>query len=403
MPEMPQTIGRYQVTRALGAGAMGDVYLAEDPLLKRRLAVKTVRAHGDARELALERFKREAEISAQLNHPNVVTVYDVGEDPEAGPFLAMEFVDGTSLGRLIREGGLEIEDAIGVLIQAMRALRAAHRRAIVHRDIKPDNILLAEDGQVKLTDFGIARTMDPGLTAKGEFLGSPAYSAPELLRGEEPTPSSDRYSFAVTSFELLTGQLPHPGKTVAAVITHILQEAPVVPSFMPPRVAYIFQKALSQDPDDRYDNLPEFLMDLVDAYPLDPVIKRRVMDRFRQEDYAGDVQPARIMKARQALSQDSMPVAGSTTAAGVRSTPAPRPAITVQTGSSMKIELEPGNEAEPQRPTYRGPNPATPPPPPQKSGEDLLEPMRILKWILVLFIAGQLFWWIKGLIKGTVE
>jgi len=144
MAEVPQFIGRYQVKRTLGHGAMGTVYLAEDPVLKRQLAIKVVRAVGEERSNALERFKREAEISAQLNHPNVVIIFDVGEDPVHGPFLAMEFVEGCSLGKFVREGSLDLETRFGILIQAMRALRAAHRHAIVHRDIKPDNILVAE-------------------------------------------------------------------------------------------------------------------------------------------------------------------------------------------------------------------------------------------------------------------
>jgi len=217
MAELPGHIGRYEVKRAIGQGAMGVVFLAEDPLLKRRVAIKVVRATGEEREQALERFKHEAEISAQLNHPNIVTVYDVGEEPSLGPFMAMEFVDGNSLGRFIRDNTLELETKFGILIQAMRALRAAHRHAIVHRDVKPDNILVSEDGRVKLMDFGIAKTMAPRPEGAGEFLGSPAYSSPELLRGAEPTPSSDRYAFAVSAFELLTGQLPHPGANVAAV------------------------------------------------------------------------------------------------------------------------------------------------------------------------------------------
>ena len=194
MAEHPATIGRYEIQHVIGQGAMGVVYLAEDPLLKRRLAIKVVRAVGEEREVALERFKREAEVSAQLNHPNIVTIYDVGDEPKMGPFLAMEFVEGQSLGKHIRDGSLDPESSFNVLIQTMRALRAAHRHAIIHRDVKPDNILVGEDGRVKLMDFGIAKTMAPRLTNVGEFLGSPAYSAPELLKGAEPTPSSDRSS-----------------------------------------------------------------------------------------------------------------------------------------------------------------------------------------------------------------
>ena len=308
MTALPTSIGRYQVLRAIGRGAMGAVYLAEDPLLKRRLAVKVVLAVGEERLNALERFKREAEISAQLNHPNVVTIYDVGEEPSLGPFLAMEFVEGSSLGRLIMEGSLDLETRFGILIQAMRALRASHRLAIVHRDVKPDNILVGEDGRVKLMDFGIAKTMAPTITGSGEFLGSPAYSAPELLRGAEPTPSSDRYAFAVTAFELLTGALPHPGANVAAVITHILMEPPVIPHGMSGDVANVFRMALAQDPEDRHANLMEFLLALVDNYPLDALAHNRINELFRHDDHSGDIVPMR--RPRQLGPGQQPPAAG---------------------------------------------------------------------------------------------
>ena len=226
----PKTIGRYQISRLIGQGGMGAVYLAEDPLLKRRVAIKVVRVTGAARQQAMLRFRREAEISAQLNHPNLVTIFDVGVEDDLGPFMTMEYIEGKSLGKHIREKSLDTEPAMRVLIQAMRALRAAHRRAIVHRDVKPDNILLSEEGRAKLMDFGIARSMgqtsaDSGpfldsatwdadtpsgyahtlalrMTVTGDFLGSPAYAPPEVLRGGEGTPASDRYSFAATTFEL---------------------------------------------------------------------------------------------------------------------------------------------------------------------------------------------------------
>jgi serine/threonine protein kinase len=388
MPELRPRIGRYQITRTLGAGAMGKVYLADDPLLKRRVAIKVVQAMGEEREIALERFKREAEISAQLNHPNVVTVYDVGEEPTLGPFIAMEFVEGNSLGKLIRDGGLEPETCLGILIQAMRALRAAHRHAIVHRDVKPDNILVSEDGRVKLMDFGIARTMEPRSTAAGEFLGSPAYSAPELLRGDEPTPGSDRYAFAVTAFELLTGQLPHPGNSVGAVITHALNEPPAVPLSMPPRVGYVFRKALDSDAEERYESLPAFLMDLVDAYPLEENARTRVLEQFRREDHAGDIVPIRRLKTR------PLPFAESPLAAhasgGARMTPA-RPAPVYIQPPPVKIELE-AEALNDTRAAQRTP----PPRPRDRKGP---EPFTLVKWIIVVLIVGQAFWWILGHLK----
>ncbi len=385
MLETPQLIGRYQVVRLLGAGAMGAVYLAEDPLLKRRVAIKVIRAIGGGeREVALDRFRREAEISAQLNHPNVVMVYDVGEQPGYGPFLAMEFVEGQGLGGLIRQGGTDPEQGFRILIQAMRALRAAHRHAIVHRDVKPDNILVGEDGRVKLMDFGIARTMAPRLTSQGEFLGSPAYSAPEMLRGEDPTPSSDRYAFAVTAFELLSGHLPHPGASVAAVIAHILQEPIVIPMAMPARVGYVFQRALAPDPDDRYETLPEFMMDLLDAYPLEAAAKARIQDLFRHDDFAGDIVPARLLKPKA--------IPESTPAAARSSASRPAPVLTTQ--PMVKIELEPQNSmTEASRSSAR-----------QSQNQQPLrpkypEPFTIVKWIFFVVVAGQMFWWIYGLLK----
>lgn len=392
MIDQPQQIGRYLVQRPLGQGAMGTVYLAEDPLLKRRLAIKVVKAVGEERDIALERFKREAEISAQLNHPNVVTIYDVGEAPGLGPFLAMEYVEGQSLGKLIRQGNLDPETKFALLIQAMRALRAAHRHAIVHRDVKPDNLLVGEDGRIKLMDFGIARTMAPRMTAQGEFLGSPAYSAPEMLRGADPTPSSDRFAFAVMAYELLTGSLPHPGNSVAAVITHILTEPPVIPQGMSGDVAKVFRKALAQDPDERYDNLVEFLMDLAAAHPFDELARGRLAEFFRHDDISGDIIPARLQRARAALSSSS---AGEQSSASGSSTGARnlsvRPTPMLPQPPAVKIELE-----APQLDNPRSSRPQAPAP----GFTDQVEIKTLLFWILGILGAGQLFWWIYAFVSG---
>ncbi|HWQ08825.1 MAG TPA: serine/threonine-protein kinase, partial [Holophaga sp.] len=334
---------------------MGTVYLADDPMLKRKLAIKVVRAVGEERDLALDRFKREAEISAQLNHPNIVTVYDVGEEPALGPFLAMEYVEGQSLGKHIREGGLDPETCFGVLIQAMRALRCAHRHAIIHRDVKPENILVAEDGRVKLMDFGIAKTMAPRLTSTGEFLGSPAYSAPELLKGSDPTPSSDRYAFSVTAFELLTGQLPHPGANVAAVITHVLHESPVIPQGMSGDVANVFRTAMAPDPDDRHETLMEFLTALVDVYPLDQPTRDRVNELFRHDDHAGDIIPLRRTRPRGTA---SIPAQDAGRGTGARGTAAGQATASrtfhgYTTLTDLKIELEEEAESMPPGPAFR--------------------------------------------------
>jgi serine/threonine protein kinase len=363
------------------------------------LAIKVVRAAGEERDIALERFKREAEISAQLNHPNIVTIYDVGEEPKVGPFLAMEYVEGQSLGKHIREGTLEVETCFGIMIQTMRALRAAHRHAIIHRDVKPDNILVSEDGRVKLMDFGIAKTMSPRLTSTGEFLGSPAYSAPELLKGAEPTPSSDRYAFAVTAFELLTGQLPHPGNNVAAVITHVLHEDPVIPPGMSGDAGNIFRTALALDPDDRYETLMEFLTALIDVYPLDGPARDRINELFRHDDHAGDIVPLRRMRARpsapppqdQTASGSVLGVRGTgARATGARATPG-RPVPGYGPSSTLKIELEdetgthyPNPSSQPSRDQRR-----------QRPGStDSIQPKTLIWWIVIVLLGGQLFWWL---------
>jgi serine/threonine protein kinase len=308
----PDSIGRYRVIRLLGRGGMGRVYLAEDPLLKRRVAIKVVREGDEAKNLALVRFRREAEISAQLNHPNAITVFDVGVDDIQGPFLAMEFVEGHSLAWHIDKKDLDLEACGRVLIQTMRALRAAHRQAIVHRDVKPENILLSEEGRAKLMDFGIARTLghmsmqpegplpedqwgaeaDPErvqtialrLTATGEFLGSPVYAAPEILRGSPGTPSSDRFAFAASAFELITGQLPHPGDNVFAIINHALTKPPAIPNDLHAPLGNVFRRALATDPDDRQATLLEFMEELIDTLPAQVSVRSRLFALLNQEE-----------------------------------------------------------------------------------------------------------------------
>ncbi len=353
----PRTIGRYHILRQLGQGGMGVVYLAEDPLLKRRVAIKVVKGDGEVRQQAMLRFRKEAETSAQLNHPNVVTVFDVGVEPEIGPFLAMEFVEGTALNRHIKAGDLDVETKAKVLIQTSRALRASHRCAIVHRDIKPANIMVSDEGRAKLMDFGIARTFaqigshfETGaleaswherlnqdaaettalrITSTGDFLGSPAYSAPEMLRGSLGTPSSDRYSFAATAFELMSSRLPHPGKDIAAIITHTLRFPPEIPADMPPRMARVFRRALEMDPDDRYPTLLDFIEELIDGLEGPTSLRSRLFATLNQEE---DVGTAGIVTQRRTQAMQLFE------AASAAARPVPPPVRRPTTGSD-KIQL----------------------------------------------------------------
>lgn len=280
----PTTIGRYQVVSLLGQGAMGRVYLAQDPLLKRRVAIKVVAENGSDQEHALERFQREAEISARLNHPNIITVYDVGEDEGVGPFLAMEFVDGVSLARLIREKRLDAETILRLMLQAAHALTAAAKGDIVHRDVKPENILVSQDGRLKLMDFGIANQADQTrLTALGTVVGTPSYTAPELLMGGEATAATDRYALAVTAYECFTGTLPFVGETVGATLLKVVNEAPFMPDSLPETLQEVFHIALQKDPLARYPDLHSFLNALLEASQLTPAAQSRMQSALDGE------------------------------------------------------------------------------------------------------------------------
>ncbi|HEX9082497.1 MAG TPA: serine/threonine-protein kinase [Holophagaceae bacterium] len=268
----PSTIGRYKVLGTLGAGAMGTVYLAEDPLLKRGLAIKVVR-EGTGNAEILQRFKREAEISARLNHPNAITVFDVGEEPGLGPYLVMEHVEGESLADLLRRGPLPVDAALDLLLQAASALEAVHALGILHRDIKPGNFMVSKDGRLKLMDFGIARGDQGRLTSTSAFLGTPAYAAPELLGGAKANEASDRWAFSLTAYEMLTGDLPFAGDSVGAVLYRIVHEAPVFSERIGPGAQEVFQRALAKDPSIRFPDLRTFLGALIESLPLSDAVR----------------------------------------------------------------------------------------------------------------------------------
>ena len=281
MSSEPQTIGRYQVIRLLGEGGMGMVYLCQDPLLKRQVAVKTVLAgRADSADM-LERFQRESEISARLNHPNIVTVFDVGNDPGLGPFMTMEFVEGSSMASLIQAGPVQPATAVDLLAQAALALAAAARGGVIHRDIKPENMLVSRESILKLTDFGVAKEeTSTSLTTTGMLVGTPTHTAPELLSGDKASPSTDRYAFAVTAFQLLNrGALPHKGATIHALMSHIVNSEPELPPDLPSPAARVFLKALHRDPARRYSTAQAFLEDLADAYGVMAALPARPVDR----------------------------------------------------------------------------------------------------------------------------
>lgn len=272
---LPRTIGRYQVLRLLGSGAMGSVVLAEDPRIKRKVAIKlmkleAVRTEADQHE-HLMRFQREAEVSGLLNHPGIVAIYDVGEEEGYGPFLAMEFVPGKPLDGLMKEGGaLPNKEKLRIAVGLAEALDHAHAKGIVHRDVKPGNVMVGEDGRTKLMDFGIAKREDASLTQTGTFLGTPSYASPEQIREGKVDSRSDIFSFGVLVFELMSGQSPFPGTSINTILYRIVNEPPVevqppVLGVLPDGWHRVFDKVLSKRPEDRHATCTAFVRDLLDA------------------------------------------------------------------------------------------------------------------------------------------
>jgi len=242
--------GRYALERPLGHGAMSVVDLAHDVELDREVALKRL-AENFARDDELRaRFQREARLAARLAHPNVVRVYDVGLDEDERPFIAMEFVDGETLAEVVaRRGPLPAEEVAELGIQACRALAAAHEAGLVHRDVKPQNLILRRDGVLKLGDFGVAFGLEgTRLTMAGTVLGTAAYLAPEQARGEEVTAAADVYGLGAVLYELLTGRPPRTPATLAELAATATIPAP---EDAPPKLARVVMRCLAADANDR--------------------------------------------------------------------------------------------------------------------------------------------------------
>ncbi len=258
--------GRYRILRKLGSGGMADVYLAEDEDLGRRVAIKILNERYSSDEAFTERFRREAKSAASLSHPNIVSIYDRGES-DGRPYIAMEVIEGRSLKELIvAKGPLPIAVAVDYAKQILAALRFAHRHGIIHRDIKPHNILLGGDNRVFVTDFGIARTGPSEMTEVGSIMGTAQYLSPEQARGAPVTAASDLYSAGVVLYEMLTGKTPFTGDTPIEIAMKHLNEQPHPPSDLrediPPELDQIVLRSLAKDPHERYAAAEEFSADL---------------------------------------------------------------------------------------------------------------------------------------------
>jgi eukaryotic-like serine/threonine-protein kinase len=266
-------LGRYEVLSELGKGAMGVVYLARDPVIGRMVAVKTIRARtmgdddSESREFR-ERFIREAQTAGILSHPNIVTIHDIGEDPETHiSFIAMEYIEGKTLkGLLLEKAAFSWDQIADMIAQVADAMDYAHRKGIIHRDIKPANVIVTADEKVKITDFGIAKIASSNLTTTGQFLGTPNYMSPEQVSGSPVDGRSDIFSLGVVLYELLTRRKPFSGDNLTAISYKIVHEDFIPPADLstevPPEFNPIVARAMAKDPWNRYQRGKDFSLAL---------------------------------------------------------------------------------------------------------------------------------------------
>jgi tRNA A-37 threonylcarbamoyl transferase component Bud32 len=266
--------GRYRLEARIGAGGMSTVYRALDVTLERRVAIKLMNREVATDSDQLERFRREARAVAQLSHPHIVGVIDAGED-DGRPYIVLEYVEGETLkDRIRRMGRLPIAESVAYAIEIARALGAAHARHIIHRDVKPQNVLIDEEGSAKVTDFGIARTLEEdGLTADGRVLGTTDYVSPEQALGQHVTGQSDLYSLGIVLYEMLTGEVPFKGENqVAVAMKHVREEIPDVQGKRPEvsaALAAVLDTATAKRQEDRYANDAELISDLEDVLAIE--------------------------------------------------------------------------------------------------------------------------------------
>ncbi len=259
---------RYELVRHVARGGMAQVYLAKDLLLDRPVALKVLFPELSVDRSFVERFRREAQAAANLSHPNIVSVYDWGEG-EHTYFIVMEYVNGRTLAQLLRQGPLDAEQAASLGAEVAAALSFAHAHGVIHRDVKPANVLIDKSGQVKVTDFGIARAAGAkeGLTQTGTVMGTATYFSPEQAQGYPVDARSDVYSLGVVMYEMVTGRPPFSGDNPVAIAYKHVREEAVAPTLVnravPPSLEAIILQAMAKDPADRYQSADEMRADLL--------------------------------------------------------------------------------------------------------------------------------------------
>lgn len=337
MDELPESIGRYNVVRLLAHGAMGRVLLAHDPVLDRPVAIKLLRndlgLNSEQRDTLLERMRQEARASARVSHPNIVALHDMGDRPQL--YLVFEHVEGMNLKERLLQGALGPESSAELVEGLSSALATAHAAGVLHRDIKPDNIILAKHGP-KLVDFGIARLPDSTLTHEGGVLGTPAYAAPEAIANGKFTPLSDQFSLAATMYEAISGRRAFPGDDAVAVASRIgTEEPPAIAAVcgVDPHVDTVLARGMSKVPRSRFESIEDFGHALAEALRMSPRAAAPSMpERYHAEQThapgwglrvgvgaaavgaliaAGALQLSRQLEARPVVAQAPVPLAAS--------------------------------------------------------------------------------------------
>ena len=261
-----QKLGKYDVLRVIGKGAMGIVYEGVDPVIKRQVAIKTIHKallHGEGGQELRERFKREAQAAGRLLHQNICAIYDYGEELDI-PFIVMEFIEGRELKSYIAEQvRFEIPKILDIMQQTLSALAYVHQGGVVHRDVKPANIIILENGQIKVADFGIARIESSTMTQMGTVMGTPHYMSPEQFMGQQVDNRSDLFSVGIILYELMTGEKPFPGVAMATIMQKVLYTSVDRPTVynvnIPKAFDVVITKALSKRPDDRFQCAEDFM------------------------------------------------------------------------------------------------------------------------------------------------
>ncbi len=304
---------RYEIEKLIGEGGMANVYLARDTILDRKVAVKVLRGDLAGDEKFVRRFQREALSASSLSHPNIVEIYDVGED-DGNFYIVMEYIEGKTLKQLIKKRGvLSLSETMDIMLQLLDALATAHDSYIIHRDIKPQNIMIKESGLVKITDFGIAMALNNAqLTQTNSVMGSVHYLPPEQASGKGSTIRSDIYSLGILMFEMLTGKMPFKGDTAVEIaLKHMKEPLPSVRALnpvVPQSVENIILKAAAKNPKNRYRDVRQMADDIKTCLDADRENEQKIVFKYPETDFS-DTKTVNVLKEEKKEVKEDKPVA----------------------------------------------------------------------------------------------